>query len=206
VITKLNNNIIGIDFMHCNKLIYDVNTRQVKFVDSKMNTICATKQVTIPAMTSSIITTKFNGEMNTDKTYVATIHCPGSPTLTGVPSLVSIDENHNCKIIIKNCAPYQVTIERNDIMGLMEIEDDELYPLMDHTAANIGASVKSNIPNTPQTKLTRDKMARRCNLQVPDEFREKYIDILFKYQEAISLDKYDLGLAQNNKHNIHLKN
>jgi len=43
-------------------------------------------------------------------------------------------------------------------------------------------------------------------LQVPDEFREKYIDILFKYQEAISLDKYDLGLAQNYKHNIHLKN
>jgi len=53
------NDIIGIDFMHCNKLIYDVNTRQVKFADEKMNTICATKQITIPAMTSSIITTKF---------------------------------------------------------------------------------------------------------------------------------------------------
>jgi hypothetical protein len=28
VITELNDNIIGIDFMHCNKLIYDINTRQ----------------------------------------------------------------------------------------------------------------------------------------------------------------------------------
>ncbi len=62
VITELNDNIIGIDFMHRNKLIYDVNTRQVKFADAKMNTICMTKQVIIPAMTSSIITTKFNGE------------------------------------------------------------------------------------------------------------------------------------------------
>jgi Integrase zinc binding domain len=51
IINELNNNIIGIDFMHRNKLIYDVNTRQVKFADEKMNTICATKQITILAMT-----------------------------------------------------------------------------------------------------------------------------------------------------------
>jgi hypothetical protein len=72
-----------------------------------MNTVCARKQVTIPAMTSSLVTTKFNGETHADKTYMATIHCPGSPTLTGVPLLVNIDENHNCKIIIKNYAPYE---------------------------------------------------------------------------------------------------
>jgi len=69
-------------------------------------------------MTSSMVTTKFNREMHADKTYVATIHCPGLPTLTGVPSLV----------IIENCAPYEVTIERNDIMGIIKIEDDELHP------------------------------------------------------------------------------
>jgi hypothetical protein len=164
VITELNDNIIGIDFMHRNKLIYDVKTRQVKFADAKMNTICATKQVTILAMTSSMITTKFNGEMHAVKTYVATIYCPGSPTLTGVPSLVSIDRNQNCKIIIENCAPYEVTIERNDIMGIMEIEEDELYPLTDDAAAEICAAINTNIPNTPQTKLTRDEIARRCKL------------------------------------------
>jgi len=60
VINELNNNIIGIDFIHRNKLVYNMDTRQVKFADAKMDTICATKQITIPAMTSSIITTKFN--------------------------------------------------------------------------------------------------------------------------------------------------
>jgi hypothetical protein len=178
----------------------------VKFADTKMNTICATKQVTILAITSSIVTTKFNREMHADKTYVATIHCPVSPTLTGVPSLVSIDENHNCKIIIENWALYEVTIERNDIMGIVEIEDKELYPLTDNTAAEIGASIKSNIPSTPLAKLTRDEIARLCNLQVPDKYKERYIDILFKHQDAISLDKYNLGLARNYKHKIHLKN
>ena len=68
VINELNDNIIGIDFMHRNKLVYDVNTRRVKFADKKMNTICATKQITIPAMYSSIITTKFNEDTQTRRT------------------------------------------------------------------------------------------------------------------------------------------
>ncbi len=62
VITELNDNIIGINFMHRNKLVYEFDTRQVKFVNSQMNMICATKQVTIPAMNSSMVTTKFNRE------------------------------------------------------------------------------------------------------------------------------------------------
>jgi hypothetical protein len=145
VMTELNDNIIGIDFMHRNQWIYDVNTRQVKFANAKMNTICAMKQV-IPAMTSSLVTSKFNGEMHADKNYVATIHSSGSPTITGVPSLVSINKNQNRQIIIKKCAPCEVTIERNDIMGIVsigivEIEDDEIYPLTDDTVAEICASI-----------------------------------------------------------------
>jgi len=128
VINELKNNIIGIDFMHRNKLIYDVNTRQVKFADEKMNTICGTKQVTIPAMTSSIITMKFNGDSHPDKTYIAMIHCPGAPTLTGVPSLVTIDNNQNCKIVIENCTPYDVTIERNDIMASLRWRRTKCIP------------------------------------------------------------------------------
>jgi hypothetical protein len=102
VITELNDSIIGINFMHHNKLIYYVNTRQVKCADSQMNTICATKQITIPVMTSSIVTAKFNGETHQEKTYITTIHYPGMPTITGVPAVVSIDENNNCKVMIEN--------------------------------------------------------------------------------------------------------
>jgi hypothetical protein len=145
-------------------------------------------------------------ETHPDKTYVAMIHCPGAPKLTGVLSLVSIDSNQNCKIVIENCAPYEVTIKRNDIMGIIEIEVDEMYPLMDEAVADICASIKSNIPSTPRNKLTQDNIAKRCNLQVPEEFKGRYMDILFKHQDAISMNKYDLGLAKNYKHRIHLKN
>jgi hypothetical protein len=30
-----------------------------------------------------------------------------------------------------NCAPYEVTLERGDILGLIEIEEEELIPLTD---------------------------------------------------------------------------
>jgi len=51
VIMELNHNSIGIDFMHRNKLIYDVDTRLSEIRQLPNEHICATKQITIPAMT-----------------------------------------------------------------------------------------------------------------------------------------------------------
>ena len=115
-----------------------------------------------------------------EKTYIATIHCPGSPTVTGVPSLVTIDNDQNCKVVIENCAPYEVTIERNDIMGIIEMEEDELYPLTDEAAAGICAVIKNELPNSPTTRLTKEDIARRCHLQVPDQYKGEYLDLLYK--------------------------
>jgi hypothetical protein len=91
-------------------------------------------------------------------------------------------------------------------MGIIEMEEDKIYPLTDEAATGICAIIKSNIPSTPRTQLTREDIARRCNLHVLDEFKTQYLDLLFKYQEAISIDTYNLGLARNYKHKIHLKN
>jgi hypothetical protein len=124
------------------------------------------------------------------------------PTLTGILSVVSIDENNNCKVMIENFAPFEVTIERNNLLGLVEIEEGELIPLRDDTAAEICASIKDNILKTPIAKLSREEIAQCCNLQVPDKFREKYIDILFKHQETINLYKYDLGLPRTTNTNF----
>jgi len=192
VINELNDNIIGIDFMHRNKLIYNVNTRQVKFADEKMNTICASKQITIPAMTSSIITMKFNGKTHPDKTYIATIHCPGAPTLTGVLSLVTIDSNQNCKVVI-----YYGHHRNGEGQNLSSYGRDR--------RRNLSHLQKQYSQRSPDPTNQR-RHRQTCHLQVPDEFKAQYLDLLFKYQEAISIDKYDLGLARNYKHKIHLKN
>jgi len=54
-------------------------------------------------------------------------------------------------------------------------------------------------------RLSREEIRQRCHLQVPEEFHECYLDILCKHQDALSIDKYDLGLAKDFKPKIHLK-
>jgi hypothetical protein len=63
----------------------------VKFADTYPNAICATKQVKLPAMTSSMISAKFNGEVQQEKTYIANIHCPKNCTIWGMPAIISVD-------------------------------------------------------------------------------------------------------------------
>jgi hypothetical protein len=53
--------------------------------------------------------------------------------------------------------------------------------------------------------MTREEIEQRAHLNVPPEYRERYIDILTKYSNAISTDKNDLGRASNFFHRIHLK-
>jgi len=57
----------------------------------------------------------------------------------------------------------------------------------------------------PKRKLTKKEIAAKAHLNVPNEYKQRYIDILYKHQKAISANKYDLGLASNFKHKIHLK-
>jgi hypothetical protein len=173
VITELNDNNIAIDFMHKHKLIYDVHTRQVKFADSHLNTISTTKQVTIPAMTSYIVNAKFNVEKQKDKTYIANIHFPATP-ITGIPAIVTMDDNNNCKVMVENCPPYDVTIKRNDLMGLIEIEEEELIPLTDRTISAICMSIQDKLPNIQKPRISREEIDCHWNLQVLDEFWERY--------------------------------
>jgi hypothetical protein len=205
VIDQLTDNIIGIDFMHHHKMHYDVQTRQVKIAGLEFDQIVAIKEQTLPALTSTVITAKYKGKVSQEHNYIASIFSPKTPMISGMPAIVSIDKNNNCKIILDNCAPYDVTISRNDILGIMDTEPDEPIPMEDSTISAILQNIEKSLPKVPKRKLTRDEIAAKAHLNVPIEFKQKYIDILYKHQQAISVNKYDLGLATNFKHKIHLK-
>jgi len=91
-------------------------------------------------------------------------------------------------------------------MGLIEIKEEELIQLTDNIISSVCGNIHAKLPKIPKAKLSWEDIARRCHLQVPEEFLERYINTLFKHQETISIDKYDLGLAKNYQHKIHLKN
>jgi hypothetical protein len=60
--------------------------------------------------------------MQKDVNFIASIYAPQTPMLSGMPAVVSIDKNNNCKSVIDNCALWDVTIDRNDVIRLMDIE------------------------------------------------------------------------------------
>ncbi len=78
-----------------------------------------------------MITAKYKGKVNKDVSYIASIYAPCSPMISGMPAIVSIGKNNNCEIIVDNCAPYDIIIDRNDILSIMDMETDELIPLED---------------------------------------------------------------------------
>jgi len=125
--------------------------------------------------------------------------------LSGMPAIVTVDKNNNCKIVIDNCAPYDATIGRNDVIALMDRETEQLQPLEDSVISAILTDIDKKLPQVPKQKMTKEEIAVKAHLNVPNEYKQKYIDILYRHQKAISTNKYNLGLASNFKHKIHLK-
>jgi hypothetical protein len=115
--------------MHRHKLHYDVQTCQVKISGIDIDQILAIKEQTLPALALTLITAKYKGKKDANVNYFASIFAPQSPVILGMPAIVSIDKNNNCKIILDNCAPYDVVIDRNDILGIMDTETDDLIPI-----------------------------------------------------------------------------
>jgi hypothetical protein len=167
--------------------------------------IAALKNTVLPAMTSTVKKTKFKGTRDEKAIDVVNFCAPRTPTVSGMPSIVNIDENNICNIVVENCAPYNVTLERDDILGVMETEQDELVPLTDDFISSICQDIHNRFLKVKRKRLTREEIRRQCHLQVPEEFHDRYLNILCKHRDALSINKYDLGLAKDFKHKIHLK-
>jgi hypothetical protein len=82
-----------------------------------------------------------------------------------MPTIVSIDKNNNCKIVLDNCAPYDVTISRNDILGIMDAEPDDLIPMEDSTISAILQELENKLPKVPKKKTNK---GRNCNKSSPE--------------------------------------
>ncbi len=157
------------------------------------NALYAVKETTIPALSSMVISTKFKGNVHHSAKPIATIHAPQNPTISGMPTWVSVDKYRNCKMVIDNCAPYEIVIARNEVLGILEFKPDDCIPMTENSIAAIIFDIQQKFPKVPKKQFTRAEIKQRANLQVPNEYKKRYIDILFKHQNAISVDKFDLG-------------
>jgi hypothetical protein len=205
VVKDINDNIIGIDFMHANRMNYDATSKQITFAHMLTNALYALKKTRIPALSTMIINAKLKGTICNSASPVATIHAPTNPTISGMPTLVTLDKYNHCKLVIDNCAPYEVTLARNEVLGILEFKPDKSIPLNEMTISALISDIHGQLPKGPKKEFTHAVIEQKANLKVPAQYKQKYLDILFKHQEAISIIKFDLGRAKNFSHKICLK-
>jgi hypothetical protein len=182
IVKDINDIILGIDFMHQHKLNYDSTSKQITFAHMLTNALNAVKEVTIPALSSMMVTTKYKGLTSETAKPIATIHAPQHPTISGMPPWVTLDNYKNFKLIIDNCAPYDIVQPRNEILGVLEFESEQCLPLNEDTVASIISNIEQKFPKVPKKHFSSAEIEQKANLNVPEELKQKYIDILFKHQ------------------------
>ncbi len=104
-----------------------------------------------------------------------------------------------------NCAPYVVILPRNKIFEILEFENEQCMPLNEDAIYSIITNIEQKFPKVPKKHFSRSDIAQTTNLNVPAEYKQRYIDILYKHQLAISVNKMDLGGAKNLTHKIYHK-
>jgi hypothetical protein len=108
-------------------------------------------------------------------------------------------------MVIDNCALFDVTLARYEVVGVQLLKQEACIPLSDSTISALISEIHNKFPKLPKMKFSREDIARKANLQVPLKYKSNYIDILYKHQDAIHINKFDLGRAKNFTYKIHLK-
>jgi hypothetical protein len=198
-------NILGIDFLQKFRLHLDPNTKDVTFQSAPSRALFATKNFSIPPFATTLVQARTFQTIDNKLHYIADIGVPKQPLISGLSTLVSFDHQNQCTMPIQNCAPHEVHINSGDILGILSTEKYEPIPFNDDCLATICEQIYHRLPKVKKRAWTRKEIEERCHLGAPELYHSGYIDILVKHQAAISLDKYNLGLAKNFTHQIHLK-
>jgi hypothetical protein len=169
VCDKITDMIIGIDFIHKFHLGYDTFSRSIQWQTGPQGSILSLTKVTqFPALSTTIVKTKFKGHFEPFATLIATIYCPLSELLTGGPALVSLSPDGFCTVAITNCAPYDICVQRGSIIGLIETEGQhgKVEQLSDSKVKEICDTINLVTSKIGEQKsfLTRELLNSKSNL------------------------------------------
>ncbi len=77
-------------------------------------------------------------------------------------------------MVIDNCAPYDVVIARNEILGVLEFEPEECIPMTENSISAIISDIHQRFLKVPKKQFTRDEIEKKAKLQVPNEYKKTF--------------------------------
>jgi hypothetical protein len=108
---------------------------------------------------------------------------------------------------IFKCSNHAITIKKDTLLGIVErISDGEEVGELNIAEMTVNIQKQQLPPAKSLTKEKRQYILEHATLNVPDTFKQKYLDLLLKHHEVISDNKYNLGKFSKAMHDIELKN
>ena len=131
-----------------------------------------------------------------------------SPLITGGPALVEADGAGQAIIELYNCGPDTVELARQEPIATMEnAETFEMEKMCPGVINAVAERIKSKEAPRELSPAKREFIKKNADVEnVPPEFQEKYLNLMYRYHTIFSDDKHDIGRSDLIPHEIHLKN
>jgi hypothetical protein len=216
VVQNINSNaIMGFDLIehlgevyYAKKKKFAFETEEPQFREAHMETLSAE---IIPAFTQMPIkmatSTTGGNRPATNLNCMATISSPDFPQLGGGPGWVVPNHTGQVTMVVQNCSPVDMHIPRGTNMGVLEnIHGEKIQP-MDGKKI-VEQLEKDNVnPRTikPLSPAEQKEFLDKLNLNVPEDERKLYKQLILQNHDVFSKTKDDLGKANNFKHKIFTK-
>lgn len=203
--------ILGIDFITKHSLNYCPKTRTFFWPGERQwleGIVSSTKTLTIPALSKKIVKVNVITDQQTkptnDTKVSACIASEDKPLLTSDVGLMTTDNRGEAFMLVKNCAPVDVTINRGEIIGRAEnLTGGEFVELKSSTFQHIESiSDTKCAPIPPEVAKFIEQNAK---ITVPENERAAYLKLLKDNWETFSLQKHDIGLCTRLQHDIELR-
>ena len=210
VIENLNEPIIfGIDFIERHELNYCASEKVFRWKgESDWGNghlkVCALQK--LPPLSVNFCKVKLRTEggavPNVQDEVVVNVNHSANPCITGGPYLVTPDSEGYVTVPIYNCGPSEFDLNKNDFVGVAEnaskCEKREINPKY---LSAVSAKRQNETLSKEKLKFITDNV----NLTVPDNVRQRYLDVILQNHECISRHKFDLGRTETLLHEISLK-
>ena len=124
----------------------------------------------------------------------------------GGPALIQTNFKSKTLLPLINCGPTEIVIPRGTPIGQMETIFADGAQQID--VAEVSAAIAARSPPLPgpPSPARAQQIVQDLTLTVPDQCKQQYLNLLLSNHDIFSIDKNDLGQANNFKHKIDLKN
>ena len=126
--------------------------------------------------------------------------------VTGGPYLIQPDKHGVAYLPMFNCAPYDIELPRNVFVAVIENVKGCTYEEVNPTYINsLSQKHEETKQKQPLTEAKRKLIEETFCSEVSPEYKQRYLQVLLKFHNAISEDQFNLGQCRTDLHEIMLK-